>query len=71
MPLIFSPAVSRKAQYSGDDPIVIARRGTQFVQWPAFVKGCGLDGSKIRLTNIDPASNPPALITGQVTAIAG
>jgi len=22
--------------------------GTQFVQWPAFVKGCGLDGSKIR-----------------------
>jgi NitT/TauT family transport system substrate-binding protein len=51
--------------------MVIARRGTQFVQWPAFVKGCGLDGSKIRLTNIDPASNPPALITGQVTAIAG
>jgi hypothetical protein len=31
VPLIFSPAVSRKAQYSGDDPIVIARRGTQFV----------------------------------------
>ena len=37
--------------------------GTQFVQWPAFVKGCGLDGSKIRLTNIDPAGSPPALIT--------
>jgi NitT/TauT family transport system substrate-binding protein len=45
--------------------------GTQFVQWPAFVKGCGLDGSKIRLTNIDPAGSPPALITGQVAAIAG
>jgi NitT/TauT family transport system substrate-binding protein len=45
--------------------------GTQFVRWPAFVKGCGLDGSKIRLTNIDPAGNPPALITGQVAAIAG
>ena len=45
--------------------------GTQFVQWPAFVKGCGLDGSKIRFTNIDPAGSPPALITGQVAAIAG
>src|SRR5437660_1114588 len=45
--------------------------GTQFQQWPAFVKGCGLDGSKIRLINIDPAGSPPALITGQVDAIAG
>jgi NitT/TauT family transport system substrate-binding protein len=45
--------------------------GTQFQQWPAFVKGCGLDGSKIRLTNIDPAGSPAALITGQVPAIAG
>jgi NitT/TauT family transport system substrate-binding protein len=45
--------------------------GTQFVQWPAFVKGCGLDGSKIGLTNIDPAGSPPALITGRVAAIAG
>jgi NitT/TauT family transport system substrate-binding protein len=45
--------------------------GTQFQQWPAFVKGCGLDGSKIRFTNVDPAGSPPALITGQVDAIAG
>ncbi|HEY7248168.1 MAG TPA: ABC transporter substrate-binding protein [Xanthobacteraceae bacterium] len=45
--------------------------GTQFQQWPAFVKGCGLDAGKIRLTNIDPAGSPPALITGQVDAIAG
>jgi NitT/TauT family transport system substrate-binding protein len=35
------------------------------------VKGCGLDGSKIRFTNIDPAGSPPALITSQVAAIAG
>jgi NitT/TauT family transport system substrate-binding protein len=34
--------------------------GTQFVQWPAFVKGCDLDGSKIRFTNVDPAGSPPA-----------
>jgi NitT/TauT family transport system substrate-binding protein len=45
--------------------------GTQFVQWPAFVKGCGLDGSKIRFTNVDPAGGPPALVAAQVPAIAG
>src|SRR5436190_3073971 len=44
---------------------------TQFQQWPAFVKGCGLDGSKIRVINVDPAGSPPAVITGQVPAIAG
>jgi NitT/TauT family transport system substrate-binding protein len=45
--------------------------GTQFQQWPAFVKGCGLDGSKIRVANVDPAGAPPALATGQFLAIAG
>src|SRR5258708_19479697 len=49
--------------------IAIAAGSTQFQQWPAFVKGCGLDGSKIRVANIDPAGSPPALITGQVPAI--
>ena len=51
--------------------IAIAAGSTQFQQWPAFVKGCGLDASKIRIVNIDPAGSPPALITGQVPAIAG
>lgn len=51
--------------------VAIAAGSTQFQQWPAFVKGCGLDASKIRVTNIDPAGSPPALITGQVPAIAG
>src|SRR5262249_49210836 len=51
--------------------IAIAAGSTQFQQWPAFVKGCGLDGSQIRVANIDPAGSPPALITGQVPAIAG
>src|SRR5947199_5559408 len=44
---------------------------TQFQQWPAFVKGCGLDASKIRIVNSDPAGSPPALITVQGPAIAG
>ncbi len=43
----------------------------QFQQWPAFVKGCKLDGDKIRVVNMDPAGSPPALITGKVEAIAG
>jgi NitT/TauT family transport system substrate-binding protein len=51
--------------------VAIPTGATQFQQWPAFAKGCGLDTRKIRITNIDPAGSPPALITGQVPAIAG
>jgi NitT/TauT family transport system substrate-binding protein len=51
--------------------IAITAGSAQFQQWPAFVKGCGLDASKIRVINVDPAGTPPALITGQVPAIAG
>ena len=35
--------------------------GTQFQQWPAFIKGCKLDGDKIRVANVDPAGAPPAV----------
>ena len=35
------------------------------------MRGCGLDAGKICVVNIDPAGSPPALITGQVPAIAG
>ena len=35
--------------------IGIAPGGTQFQQWPAMLKGCKLDSSKIRVTNVDPA----------------
>ena len=51
--------------------IAITAGSAQFQQWPAFVKGCGLDAGKIRVVNVDPAGTPPALITGQVPAIAG
>jgi NitT/TauT family transport system substrate-binding protein len=51
--------------------IGITAGSAQFQQWPAFVKGCGLDGSKIRVVNMDAAATPPALISGQVPAIAG
>jgi NitT/TauT family transport system substrate-binding protein len=50
--------------------IAIPPGGTQFQQWPAFVKGCKLDGSKITVANIDPAGIVPALVTGKVQAIA-
>ena len=43
----------------------------QFQQWPAYVKGCGLDSSKVRVVSIDAAGSPPALITGKVQGIAG
>jgi NitT/TauT family transport system substrate-binding protein len=51
--------------------IAITPGSAQFQQWPAFVKGCGLDADKIRVISVDPAGTPPALITGQVQAIAG
>lgn len=51
--------------------IGIPTGATQFQQWPAFVKGCKLDGSKIQVVSIAPAGSPPALITGKVQAIAG
>lgn len=51
--------------------IGIPTGATQFQQWPAFVKGCGLDASKIQVVSIDPAGSPPALITGKLQAIAG
>jgi NitT/TauT family transport system substrate-binding protein len=41
----------------------------QFQQWPAFVKGAGLDAAKIKIVNLTPPSLGPALITGQVDAI--
>jgi NitT/TauT family transport system substrate-binding protein len=48
----------------------MAPGGTQFQQWPAFVKGCNLDSSKITVINLDPAGTVPALVTGKVQAVA-
>lgn len=51
--------------------IGIPTGATQFQQWPAVVKGCNLDSSKITVANIDPAGIVPALVTGKVQAVAG
>jgi NitT/TauT family transport system substrate-binding protein len=51
--------------------IGITTGSAQFQQWPAFVKGAGLDPSAIRVINVDGAGAAPALINGQVAAIAG
>jgi NitT/TauT family transport system substrate-binding protein len=49
----------------------IAPGATQFQQWPAFVKGCKLDASRIQVINVDPAGSTPALLTGKIQAVAG
>lgn len=41
----------------------------QFQQWPAFVKGAGLEASKIQVVNLSPPSLGPAIISGKVDAI--
>jgi NitT/TauT family transport system substrate-binding protein len=51
--------------------IAMTAGSAQFQQWPAFVKGADIDGSKIQVVNIDPAGVGPALINGQVPAIGG
>jgi NitT/TauT family transport system substrate-binding protein len=51
--------------------VALTPGSAQFQQWPAFAKGCGIDGDKVRVVSIDPAGTPPALITGQVQAIGG
>ena len=43
----------------------------QFQQWPAFVKGAGIDAAKIKIVNLTPPSLGPALISDQVDAIGG
>lgn len=51
--------------------IGIPTGSAQFQQWPAFVNGAGLVGQQIRVVNVDAAGAAPALIGGQVDAIAG
>ena len=51
--------------------VAIAAGSAQFQEWPAFVKGAGIDGRKIQVVNIDPAGVIVALINGRVPAIAG
>jgi len=51
--------------------IAIPTGAAQYQQWPAYVKGCGLDAGKIRVVSIDPAGSPTALAMGKVPAIAG
>src|ERR1700742_2547094 len=54
-----------------DKTIGIATGSAQFQQFPAFLKGSGLDASKVRVVNVDGAGAGAALINGQVAAIAG
>ncbi|HTV28788.1 MAG TPA: ABC transporter substrate-binding protein [Xanthobacteraceae bacterium] len=51
--------------------VAITAGSAQFQQWPAFLKGAGVDESKIQLVNIDPAGVGAALINNKVDAIGG
>jgi NitT/TauT family transport system substrate-binding protein len=51
--------------------VAMTAGSAQFQQWPAFVKGAGIDASKIHVVNIDPAGVGPALISKKVDAIGG
>jgi NitT/TauT family transport system substrate-binding protein len=51
--------------------IAITAGSAQFQQFPAFMKGAGVDASRVRVVNLDPAGITPALLNNQVPAIAG
>ena len=51
--------------------VAMTAGNTQFQQWPAFVKGAGVDPAKIQIINIDPAGVGPALVSGKADAIGG
>jgi NitT/TauT family transport system substrate-binding protein len=51
--------------------IGIPTGSAQFQQWPAFTRGCEIDPGRVNVVNIDPAGAVPAVINGQVDAIAG
>jgi NitT/TauT family transport system substrate-binding protein len=51
--------------------VAMTAGSAQFQQWPAFVKGAGIDATNIQMVNIDPAGIGPALVSGKVDAIGG
>jgi NitT/TauT family transport system substrate-binding protein len=51
--------------------IAITAGSAQFQQFPAFMKGAGIDASKVRVVNLDPTGVTAALLNNQVPAIAG
>ncbi len=63
-------AIKSPKDLEGRTLAMIAGSG-QFQQWPAFVKGTGIDASKINIVNLTPPSLGPALISGKVDAIGG
>ncbi|MGH6676079.1 MAG: ABC transporter substrate-binding protein [Xanthobacteraceae bacterium] len=60
--------IKKPKDLEGRTLAMIAGSG-QFQEWPAFVKGAGLDASKIQIVNLAPPSLGPALISGKVDAI--
>jgi NitT/TauT family transport system substrate-binding protein len=69
--LVLDESVVKSPKDLGGKTIGIATGSAQFQQFPAFLKGAGLDASEVRVINVDGAGAAPALITGRVDAIAG
>ena len=49
--------------------VAISAGSAVIQQLPAFCKGAGVDASRVKIVNLDPAGLGPALITGKVDAI--
>jgi NitT/TauT family transport system substrate-binding protein len=51
--------------------VAMTAGSAQFQQWPAYVKGAGIDPAKVKIINVDPAGVGPALVSGKADAIGG
>jgi NitT/TauT family transport system substrate-binding protein len=69
--IVLDQSVIREPKDLVGKTIGIPTGSAQFQQWPAFVQGAGLSGAQIKVVNVDAAGAAPALIGGQVDAIAG
>lgn len=69
--LVLEDSNIREPKDLADKTVGIATGSAQFQQFPAFLKGSNLDPAKVRVVNVDGAGAGPALINGQVAAIAG
>lgn len=69
--MVLADSAIKTPQDLAGKTLAMTAGSAQFLQWPAFVKGAGIDVTNIQLVNIDPAGIGPALINGKVDAIGG
>lgn len=67
--MVFEDSPIKTAKDLEGKTVAISAGSAVTQQLPPFYKGAGVDASKVKIVNLDPAGLGPALITGKVDAI--